>query len=132
MKSTRRPTYGPGSGDGPGALEGERQQPRHRSERDESAVVPTSASPVNSDNRGHVIRHCDSYSLIRAFRLLGAARFRLEPHADSGARFLDASPISAKGCRLVSSTCRVERRRWPARGLDRYVFLSAHAPNDPT
>jgi hypothetical protein len=131
MKFTRRPLYGPGSADGPGELEGERQEPQHRSERDGSAVVPTSASPVNSDDRGLVIRFCDSFSLIPAFRLLGAERFRLQPHAGSGTRFRNASPISAKAYPRVSSPYRIEPRRRPARRCDRYVFLSTHAPNDP-
>jgi hypothetical protein len=30
MKLTRRPMYGPGSADGPGELEGERQEPQRR------------------------------------------------------------------------------------------------------
>jgi hypothetical protein len=132
MKFTRRPMYGPGSGDGPGELEGERQEPEHRSERDGSAGVPTSASSVNSDTRGLVIRLFDSSSQIPAFRLLGAERFRLQPHAGSGTRFLNASPIPAKAYPRVSSTYRIEPRRWPARRSDRYVFLSAHAANDPT
>jgi hypothetical protein len=47
----------------------------------------------------------DGERLIRAFRLLGAERLRLQPQRAAAA-----------------GSCR----------SDRYAFLSAHAPNDPT
>jgi hypothetical protein len=63
---------------------------------------------------------------------VGAERFRLQPHAGSGTRVLNATRMSAKAYPRVSTTYCIELRRYPARSSDRYVFLSAHAPNDPT
>ena len=83
-------------------MERERREPQRRSERDRPAV-----------------------------KLLGGERLRPQPHAGSGTRYLNERPISVNAYTQVSSTHRIDPRRWLARRSDRCLLVPAHAPNDP-